>query len=1206
MVGYRFFCKLVTTACLVVISTTVFARAGGFDADGLNDDCARCHFGGSYSVSASWTAGGSSWTGSERVNPGSSTAFTYGLTGSGAPGSGISLSVRNSGGARVGTMTSVGTGMISTSLNQHITQSSTQSLTKSYSYTWQAPTTLGTYTTYGCLIPVDGTGFQDSDGPVICQTRAVVVNTLPVAGIDTPSVTESNTTGVTFDVLSNDNDGDGGTQTKSVTGTNTSGITKGVLSNNGGGSFTYKSNSDFETLDNGVNDTTQSFTYTLSDGLSTSTGTVNITVTGVNDAPEAVNDGTPGSPFKTVPEGGTLSPGAGGGLGSGNVRLNDTDDDDTNAQLSTDRTCAGGNVGPFNASSFTLDSGGSYTYTHNGGETTSDSFTYCIKDDNNAVSAIPATVYIGITGVNDRPLANPDPVQTVAEGGIKNNINVVGNDDDDDIGDILTPIITGSVNGTATVNPDKTVNFEHDNSQTLTASFTYQARDDSGDSNNTSTNSVTVNFTVTAINDKPDDPMDDPSIAVNEGASVNFDVLINDTDPEGDALSVDAASLTQPSQGAVTIETDGTLTYQHNGDDVPIVGTTIDTFTYKSNDGEFASTNTATVTVTLTSVNDAPTPNSLDTIVDSITVDEGQTVTDLLDSGDDSVLDNDEDEEGDVFTASVDTSPIRANSFTLDADGTFSYEHDGSENFTDSFTYIADDTMDASAPQIVNIVINPVNDSPIIISTAPATVFVEEAASYSYQVTQTDTDDSSFTYSLGSTGLAGDTPAGDMSISATGLITWTPPRTGIFNAASGTVTVTVTDVDASTAGSNKLSATQIFTVITSPLDTDSDGVADYSDNCPAISNAGQQDNDSDTQYTAVDPSGIPATGDVDPSDTNTGGDDCDLDDDNDGMPDAFEISFGFDKDNAADATLDKDGDGVSNLQEFLDGTDPVVDTVGPVITVPADVTVNSTGYLTDVDIGVAAANDGNEGATSVVIPVVDGTIACAQLGSSSSIIDALRPGAYTITWHACDSKGNLATADQSVIVRPLISTTSGQAVGEGEAARFKVMLNGAVGVNTFVDYTVGGSATPGADHDATNGSITIPAGNTSAFIDINVLNDGSTEFSEDIVLTLSNPVNAALGKVKQHTVLISSFNLPPIADIDVDQDGSAAGSTVYNIAAASTGVVLTANAIDPDGDDFVITYDWSGTDNAIIMNSVNGSTSSTIQFPDPTVLSTLR
>lgn len=87
------------------------------------------------------------------------------------------------------------------------------------------------------------------------------------------------------------------------------------------------------------------------------------------------------------------------------------------------------------------------------------------------------------------------------------------------------------------------------------------------------------------------------------------------------------------------------------------------------------------------------------------------------------------------------------------------------------------------------------------------------------------------------------------------------------------------------------------------LDTDLDGVYDVgspSDNCPVDINTDQADLDSD---------GV--------------GDACDNDIDGDGIPNSYEAIYAFlDPLNASDALLDQDGDTISNLHEYQDGTEP--------------------------------------------------------------------------------------------------------------------------------------------------------------------------------------------------------------------------------------------------------------------------------------------
>ncbi|WP_428623350.1 retention module-containing protein [Sedimenticola sp.] len=110
---------------------------------------------------------------------------------------------------------------------------------------------------------------------------------------------------------------------------------------------------------------------------------------------------------------------------------------------------------------------------------------------------------------------------------------------------------------------------------------------------------------VTPVNDAPDAVND--AASGNEGSTITVltggatSVLANDTDAEGNPLTV--TSFTQPANGTVTVNSDGTFSYTHDGSE-----TTSDSFTYTISDGQ-GGTDTATVNLTIVAVNDAPVPS---------------------------------------------------------------------------------------------------------------------------------------------------------------------------------------------------------------------------------------------------------------------------------------------------------------------------------------------------------------------------------------------------------------------------------------------------------------------------------------------------------------------------------------------------------------------------------------------------------------------
>lgn len=169
-----------------------------------------------------------------------------------------------------------------------------------------------------------------------------------------------------------------------------------------------------------------------------------------------------------------------------------------------------------------------------------------------------------------------------------------------------------------------------------------------------------------------------------QGASVTVDVLANDSDEDGDTLSV--TSYTQGSHGTVTL-TGGKPTY------TPSTGFSgTDSFTYTVSDG--TDTTTATVSVTVTSVtsgNQVPT-----TTADSATTTTGTAVS--ID-----VLANDSDADGD--TVSIASFTQGANGTVTQAGGKLTYTPNAGFSGADSFTYVATDGTDNASPTTVNVTI---------------------------------------------------------------------------------------------------------------------------------------------------------------------------------------------------------------------------------------------------------------------------------------------------------------------------------------------------------------------------------------------------------------------------------------------------------------------------------------------------------------------
>ena len=160
----------------------------------------------------------------------------------------------------------------------------------------------------------------------------------------------------------------------------------------------------------------------------------------------------------------------------------------------------------------TLNSDGTFSYSHDGSETTNDSFDYTFSDGSlNGTNAVS----ISINPINDPPVAGDDSA-TVDEGGLVT-IDLTGNDTDVDgtvrfatIVIVSWPangslVVNGNGNGNGNGTGNGTVTYTHDGSETTSDSFSYMVNDNDG----ATSNEADVNVTVIPLDDPP--PLSSPS-----------------------------------------------------------------------------------------------------------------------------------------------------------------------------------------------------------------------------------------------------------------------------------------------------------------------------------------------------------------------------------------------------------------------------------------------------------------------------------------------------------------------------------------------------------------------------------------------------------------------------------------------------------------------------------------------------------------------
>jgi len=600
-----------------------------------------------------------------------------------------------------------------------------------------------------------GPGISRQVVPPSALCSSIQANQAPVAVNDAYSTNEDTPLSIAAPgVLTNDTD----LENSPLTAALVSNVSNGTLTLNANGSFTYTPNLNFSGTD--------SFTYQVCEGTSTSAcgqGVVTITVNAVNDAPVAVNDSyntNEDTPLTITAPG---------------VLANDTDVDNTTLTSVLVN-------GPANGS-LSLNANGSFTYTPNPNYNGTDSFTYRANDG--ALNSPIATVTITVNPVNDAPVALNDAYITNEDTPLV--LNVLSNDSGLDAGlnpgsvTVVTPpgkgsVAINSVTGAITYTPNANVNG--------TDSFTYQVRDVNG----TLSNVATVTITITPVNDVPVAMNDNVSTPQNTALTIIAPgVLSNDTDVENNLLT--AALVSPTTNGSLTLNANGSFTYTPN---LNFNGT--DSFTYRANDGTDYS-NVATVTITVTAVNQAPVA-----VNDAYSTNEDTPLT-IAAPG---VLTNDTDIENSPLTAVLVSGPANG-TLQFQSDGGFIYTPNLNFSGIDSFVYRANDGVLNSANATVTITINAINDAPVAVNDSYTT---NEDIPLTITAPGVLTNDTDIENSPLTAVLVSGPVNGQLQFQSNGSFTYTPnlnfsgtdsftyrANDGVLNSANATVTITINAVN---------------------------------------------------------------------------------------------------------------------------------------------------------------------------------------------------------------------------------------------------------------------------------------------------------------------------------------------------------------------------------------------------------------------------
>ncbi|MBN1789682.1 MAG: tandem-95 repeat protein [Bacteroidales bacterium] len=339
----------------------------------------------------------------------------------------------------------------------------------------------------------------------------------------------------------------------------------------------------------------------------------------------------------------------------------------------------------------------------------SETITFTVTDPD--LNTVSDDAVFTVLPVNDAPVVTGIPDQSVDEGVSLDpvSLNNYVTDIDNDVSE-LTWSVSGDNNLTVVIDGDDIATITPDAGWTGVETLVFAAADPGS-----LTGDDDAAFTIKEINAPPTDITLSPT-SVNENAASGTEVgTLTTTDPD--------AEVTFTYTLVSGAGSDDNSSFSISGDKLVTAGVfdfetkAAYTVRVRSTDGSAGFIEEA-FAIAVNDVNEAPVA-----VNNAYTFNEGSN-NNITAPG---VLAGDSDPDGNPLTAVLVSSPSYSSSFILNPNGSFTYNHNGSEITTDAFTYRASDGTLPSNIATVNITLTPVNDAPVITGQNPLSVLENQS-----------------------------------------------------------------------------------------------------------------------------------------------------------------------------------------------------------------------------------------------------------------------------------------------------------------------------------------------------------------------------------------------------------------------------------------------------------------------------------------------